>query len=248
MNLVERLLSCLLGLAILSGTAGCFLFNGGDIPYTAEPLEFSQSLGNSTGNFPQVDCSASDSVCSAMTGLPGGAAATCEAQSGGARECVLHFDLTVAQTVNLSKQASLPSAVTSSSLVNNVTIDEVRYWVGSAQSLDVATPPLDIYIGDQNATGPTSSGVEKLGTIGSIPAMMAPSAAPDCMHGPATSDTTYCDLQLTAAGTSLLATLAKDYQTPFKVILVGHLTITGGQPIPAGTLDLVLQPVIGFHL
>jgi hypothetical protein len=218
------------------------------------PQEVSQNLSQAfagpTGTFPEVDCTASATACSAIPGqLPPSAQITCDAApTAGKQHCVLHYDITVHQTINLSQEASFPTAVTSSPVVNLVTINRVGYWAGPSQKLNVATPPLDLYVGSSTATTATDPGVEQLGTIASIPAGAAPSAAPDCTAGPATSAANACDLQLSPAGTALFSTLAKTYTTPFNIIVVGHLSLTGGEPFPAGALDLFLQPVLGFQL
>jgi hypothetical protein len=247
----------LLSAAVLAVTAtGCGLLGNNNEVYTyeADPQEFaqdvSQAFNNQTGMFPEVDCTADETLCSTIpTQLPPSASVACEAAaSGSTKHCVLHYDLTIHQTVDLSKQASFPSAVANSPVVDLVTVDEVRYWTSSPQTLTVATPPLDIYVGPNTAMSATDSGVQKLGTMGSIPAGMPPSAAPDCKKGAATGKDTACDLALTEAGQTLLSTLAKSFKTPFNVIVVGHLTIAGGEPLPGGKLDAFVQPVIGFHL
>jgi hypothetical protein len=254
---MKNVILCLAAIAALSAGSSCSLFGSQDITYDVDPQELAQNISKdftAMGTFPVVDCTANAQVCTGMMGtmLPSSASVTCDAgATAGKKQCTLHYDLAVHQTVDLSKQASFPSAITNSSVISLVTVDEVRYWAGSAQKLNIATPPIDIYIGDQNAMSPTDSGVQQLGTIGSIPAMMPPSGAPDCSaakSGSGTGQDSYCELQLTDTGKQLFATLAKTYQTPFNVILVGHLTLTGGEPLPQGNLDLFLQPVIGFHL
>jgi hypothetical protein len=238
-------------LALASGTS-CSLINGQDITYAVDPQELSQDISKdftAMGTLPTIDCTTSDALCSAMAvpGLPASAQIACEASSAGQKQCVVHYDLSVPVKVDLSKQASFPSAVTSSGVINQVTIDEVRYWAGAGHMVNVATPPIDIYVANQNATAVTDPSASKLGTIASIPAGMPPSMAPDC-KGPATSASAFCDLQLSDAGKGAFATLAKNYQTPFNILLVGHLTLAGGVPFPQGKVDLFLQPVLGFHL
>jgi hypothetical protein len=248
-NIALRLFATVL--AVASGTS-CSLLSSQEITYPVDPQELSQDISqdfSATGMLPTVDCTTSDSVCSAMAvpGLPSSAQIACEASSAGQKQCVVHYDLSVHVTVDLSKQADFPSAVTSSPVINQVTVDEVRYWAGAGQMVNVATPPIDIYVANQSATSVTDPSASKLGTIASIPAGMPPSTAPDC-KGPATSASTSCDLQLGDAGKSTFATLAKDYKTPFNVLLVGHLTLAGGVAFPKGKIDLFLQPVLGFHL
>jgi hypothetical protein len=241
-------------LALASGPS-CSLLSSQEISYPVDAQELSQDVSKDftvMGTLPMIDCTSSDAICTGMmpSGLPSSATIACEASAtAGKKQCVLHYDLTVHVTVDLSKQVNFPSAVTDSPVINQVTIDEVRYWAGGGQKVNVDTPPLDIFIGDQTATMATDPGVQKLGTIASIPAnATAPSAPPDCAKGPATSGDSACDLQLTDTGKSLFATLARNYKTPFNVILVGHLTIAGGISFPQGKMDLFLQPVIGFHL
>jgi hypothetical protein len=234
----------------LALSAGCSILSSQEVPYTADPQELSQDFGTQTGMFPETDCTAAPTLCSAMTGAPAGATLTCDANptTAGKKHCVLHDDITIHQTINLSQQASFPSAVSSSPIINLVSIDQVKYWTGAVQMLNVATPPLDIYIGSQAAMSPADPGVQRLGTIGSIPAGTAPSGPPDCSGKPATNSDTACSLALTDAGKSLFSTLAKDFKTPFNIIVVGHLSVAGGSAFPSGKLDLLLQPVLGFHL
>lgn len=237
--------------AISTASFGCNLLNSIEVyDYEADPQEIAQDFGSQPGMFPDVDCTADAQLCSAVSGmLPSNATVACEAAaSGSTKHCVAHYDLTVHQTIDLAKQASFPSAVLDSPVVSLVTLDSVRYWTSSPQTFNTATPPLDIYVGDASATAPTDKGVQKLGTIGSIPAMSPPSAKPDCSKGEATSKDTACDMQLTDAGKELLETLAKSFKTPFSILVVGHLTISGGQPLPGGKIDLFVEPVVGFHL
>jgi hypothetical protein len=240
-------------LALVAGPSCSVLSSTPEITYDMTPQELTQDLSgtfSATGTFPVVDCTASPSACSMMIpGIPPTAQITCDpAATAGKMQCALHYDITVHQTINLSQEASFPTAVTSSPVIDLVTINRVGYWAGPSEKLNIATPPLDIYVGSATATTATDPGVEQLGTIASIPAGSAPSAAPDCTDGPATSASNACDLQLGPAGTALFATLAKTYSTPFNIIVVGHLTLSGGEPFPAGSLDLFLQPVLGFQL
>src|SRR5437588_517410 len=96
-------------------------------------------------------------------------------------------------------------------------------------------PPQEFAQDFGNQTGPltiraeTDAGAVKLGTLPSQPA------------GKLTSKTT---LPLTEAGKQLLATLAKDYKTPFNVLAVIHHSVSSGQPVPSGKIDVFVQPEI----
>lgn len=241
---------CLGSLILASQSFGCSLLQKDIVyDYEVDPQEMAQDLGPiQMGTFPEVDCTADDMLCAAVQSPISGATVSCDAAASGGKHCVAHYDLTVHQTINLSQQATFPSAITESPVINLVQVDEVRYWTGSGETVTVDTPPLDLYIGGSEAMAPTDSGVAKLGTIGAIPAGKPPSAKPDCTMGAATDKETACDMQLTEDGKKLLATLAKDFKKPFNIIIVGHLTIAGGEAVPSGKIDLFLQPVIGFHI
>jgi hypothetical protein len=251
----DAILCLATALLALTSASSCSLLTSQDIPFDVPAQELDQNVSQAftqPGTLPSIDCTSNESLCSTMmpSGLPASATISCDAATGsssGTKQCVLHFDLTVNVTIDLSKEASFPSAVTSSPAVSLVTLNTVKYWAGSSNKVNVATPPLDIFVGPQTATTSTAPGVQQLGTIPSIPAMMAPSASPDC-NGPGTSSASACSLQLTPAGQSLFETLAKSFQTPFNLILVGHLTVAGGMPFPQGTMDLFLQPQLAFHL
>jgi hypothetical protein len=57
-----------------------------------------------------------------------------------------------------------------------------------------------------------------------------------------------CDVALTSDGQTALGNFAKDYKTPFLIIVHTVLTATGGQPIPAGLIDLWVDPVVTFAI
>jgi hypothetical protein len=236
--------------------SGCSVLNGTqDVPYDVDPQELDQNISQAftaSGTFPSVDCTANSSICTGMTmpqGVPPSATISCDTGgTAGAKVCTIHYTLTQHITLDLSKLATFPSAVASSPVINLVTLNTVKYWGGADNKVNVATPPLGIFIGSQTAMSPTDPGVQQLGTIPTIPANSEPNATSDCSSGPATSQSNACQLQLTSAGQSLFQTLAKDFQTPFNIILSADLTVGGGSPFPQGTLDLFVSPEIDFHL
>jgi hypothetical protein len=245
-----------LSIALLAVSAsGCSTLTNQVYTYDVDAQELDQNLSQdftAMGNFPMVDCTASASVCTGMTmpaGVPPSATITCDTgASAGTKTCTLHYTFTQHVTLDLSKLASFPSAVANSPVISLVDLNTVKYWAGGSNMVNVATPPLGVYIGSQTAMSPTDQGVQELGTVPSIPANSAPNAMPDCSGGPGTSMSNACALQLTPAGQSLFETLAKDFQTPFNIILSADLTIGGGSPFPHGSIDLFMQPELAFHL
>jgi len=158
---MRQALLCLPIVLLAGSAAGCSVLNGSQvIPYDVDPQELDQNISQAftaTGNFPSVDCTASSSVCTGMTmpqGVPPSATVSCDASTAagapsGAKLCTLHYPLTQHITLDLSKLSTFPSAVASSPVINLVTLNTVKYWGGSDNTVNVATPQLGIYVGSQ---------------------------------------------------------------------------------------------------
>src|SRR4051794_15772360 len=106
---MKNLALCLSSSFILASQCfGCSLFSSQDvgINYDVEPQELAQDLGPpQMGMFPEVDCTASDTLCTTVPSPITGATVTCDAAAtSGTKHCVAHYDLTVHQTLDLSKQ------------------------------------------------------------------------------------------------------------------------------------------------
>ncbi len=219
---------------------GCILINsnGPAISYDLAPQEFVQDFGSNSGNLMDVPCQ-TDATCAALP-VPSGTTASCDTM---AMKCVLNADVRLTQTVNLSQQPGFPSSVANSSAVQAVTVGAVHYWTPS-NTLNFASPPVDVYVGSQSAQKETDAGVTHLGTVPSLPA----GGRTACRMGAPGTQDARCDLPLDDAGVQALGALAKDYRTPFNVLVVSHLTVHAGDPVPSGKLDLFLQPVVAFEV
>jgi hypothetical protein len=229
-----------LGLAALA--AGCNLIgsNGLTVPYDLQAQEYAQDFGNMMGTVPSIPCAmGGDAACSVVP-APMGATASCDTAI---QYCQLTEDVHLSQQVNLSQEQGFPSSVANSSVINRVEVSAVHYWTPT-NTLTIDTPPFDIYVGPQSAMNATDPGVKLLGTVPPLPA----GSRTRCGSGtPGTADSK-CDVPLTDDGKAELATLARDYRTPFNVLVVAHVTVASGQPFPAGQLDLFVQPTVSFDI
>ena len=146
--------------------------------------------------------------------------------------------------LDLSQEKGFPQSVANSGAVSLVRVGAVHYWT-MTNTLNVATPPIDIYVGPQGAKLESDSGVTRLGTVPILPAM----GKTACRTGgtPGTQESA-CDMPLTDAGKNALGMFAKTYKTPFTVLIVTSLVVHGGEPVPAGKLDLSVQPELSFVL
>ena len=215
------------------------------IGYNMEPQEFMQDFGaqqqGQAGMFPSVDCSGMNAaVCSMIPNVPAGATASCDKPSG---KCIGTYTVRKYQEINLSQQKAFPQSVANSSVISSVKVGAVHYWTAT-NTLDVATPPIDIYVGPQGAKTETDAGVTHLGTMPMLPAM----GKTACRPGTPGTETSACDMPLTDAGKSALGNFAKNYKTPFNAIISTTLTVHAGEPVPAGKLDLFVQPELSFVL
>jgi hypothetical protein len=230
-----------LGLVLPFLVGGCLTIdqNGPGIAYDLTPQEFTQDFGNSMGTVADVDCSMGGDALCAMAPAPMGTTAVCDMTS---YKCTLHSDVRLSQTINLSQQNGFPSSVASSSAVKSVSVSAVHYWTPS-NTLTFPSPPIDLYVGSQSAQSENDPGVAHLGQIGSLP----PGGRTSC-HGAVGTEDSKCDVALDPAGIQALSTLAADYRTPFNVLVVAHMTVKSGDPVPAGKIDLFVQPAIAFHI
>ena len=206
------------------------------ITYDLDAQEFAQDFGSHSGTVPDVSCAQGCSQLSA----PQGTTATCDQ---GTSRCVLVADVRLPVTINLAAQKNFPSQVANSSVISSVKVNAVSYWAAS-NTLSVATPPIDIYVGSQTVQKETDAGATRLGTLPSLPA----SRSPSCKSGAAGTRESACQLELTSDGKNVLGRLAKDYRNPFNVLVVARLVLRGGSPLPSGKLDLFVQPQIAFGI
>jgi hypothetical protein len=220
---------------LLAALGGCLTTHG--VTYALDPQHYTVDMGMPTGpaKLPSVDCT----MCAMLTGLPAEAATSCDPSN---KKCMATYDYRLTQPVNLSQQPNFPSS-TVSTLADAVSVDAVHYWGTSGLTVD--SPPLDIYVGGAAAQTENDPGVTKLGTVPSLPAMSRTDCGSPTAAGTQDAE---CDVALTDAGRAALATFAKSYMTPFTVIVVAHLTVHAGDAIPAGSLDVYVQPVIAFGI
>lgn len=230
-----------LWLATVVGGCINFTSNAVSVNYDLQPQEYLRDFGSNTGPLPMMDCSmGGDAVC-AQAMAPMGAVVTCDTTT---KQCVASYDLLLMTTVNLSQEKGFPSAVANSSAVKDVTVGAVHYWTPS-NTLNFPTPPMDVWVGSQSVQKTTDPGAAKLGMVPSLPTGQITNCRPG---GHAGQMDAYCDMAIDAAGQTALAMLAKDFRTPFNVLVVSHVTVKGGDPIPSGKLDLFLQPTVAFEV
>jgi hypothetical protein len=228
-------------LVAAAALAGCSSL-ANTIGYSFDPQEFKEDLGNQSGTIPSVACKGvtPDPCAQVQSMLPMGATTACDTN---ANSCTASDEVRLSQMIDLSRaQTPLPSLVVTYG-ISAVTVDRVEYWVAQ-NSLDFATPAIDLYVAAAAAKDEKDTTARKLGTLASLPAKsMSCADPPDTTNDTRSSGAKICDLPLDSDGVSALQDFIKNYkQAPFQVIVHAVITATGGQPIPAGAIDLRVSP------
>ena len=105
--------------------------------------------------------------------------------------------------------------------VIKVTIDSLQYEV-TANSLNVATPPMTLYVAPMSIMDPKDPMSKAVGTVDPVPAMTTV----------ALRDITYA-----TDGKQQLVDIMGTYKNPFNVIVGATLTLKQGDMVPTGKLD-----------
>lgn len=240
--------------AALAFVAGCSLIDTKalQIGYSFDPQEFKQTIGmeGSTQMLPVVACTPGmmPDPCAALNGQlpPNTGQAGCNAQK---RECQATAEVRLPQRIDLrSAQTPVPSEVISFG-VSAVAIERVSYWVVK-NSLNVPTPPIDVFVAGDAARDESDPSAVKLGSIASLPA-----GSDACGDTPTTEEPAaqmgkkVCNMQITDAGQRALGDFIKNFKAaPFQLIVRATLRAEGGTPVPAGTIDLFVRPRITFSI
>jgi len=233
---------------------GCSLIDSSalSIGYTFDAQEFKQSIGDerTSATLPTVACAPGQmpDPCAAVNGqLPmGSPAVTCD---GTRMECVASMDVRLPQQVDLrSAKTPVPDQVVQLG-ANTVGIDRVNYWAAT-NTLNVPTPPIDIFVAAATARDEKDPTAVKLGSIASLPAKSKACGDPqDPTDDAVKQGQTVCSMPLTKAGQDALAAFIKDFRNnPFQIIVRATLTATGGTPVPAGTIDVFVRPRVVFGI
>lgn len=219
-----------LSLACLLAGAGCGLVDSDvtDIDISLPEREVTVDTADwqlsSMDELEAVDCSADRTVCSTALAELCGAEEFCSGSCGQSDRCEVAVHVALWHTFDLAAERPELQQIEGQPLVD-VRIERVYYTVGE-NSLDVASPPLTVYVAPEGIMSPGDSEAEAIGTIPSVPAMTTVEEA---------------DVELTAEGKDRLAARMKDYDTPFNLIVGSELTLQAGDALPHGRMVTVVK-------
>jgi len=177
----------------------------------AQPLLSTSCAGNPTicGSAAQAACPMNcDGDCSAST-----------------QTCDLTLAISLYQNVDLLAEKPELQQINDEPVIK-VTIDSVT-WEVTANTLNVDTPQMTVYVAPMSAMDPSSPDARAIGTISAIEAGGVTDAPQQ--------------LAFTATGKADLVSTMSAFKTPFNLIVGSTITIGQGQSVPQGKLDAVVH-------
>lgn len=140
-------------------------------------------------------------------------------------KCALKFLFEQVKLVDLAME--VPSlAQFKGQIFSQVLLKEINLELDN--QMNVATPPVGLYVAPMNVMTAADPNAKKLATLPSKPAGF---------KGPVT-------VPLDDAAQQAFSAFAKDFQTPFNIILSTDILVKSGDPVPMGKIDLTVSGTV----
>jgi hypothetical protein len=139
-----------------------------------------------------------------------------------AERCALKFTYEQVQAVNLARD--VPELGQYNGMIfTQVLLKQLELEVNN--QLNITTPPVQLFVAPANVTSPSAAGAHKLATI----PMQAPRSQGKVI------------VPLDAAAQQVFSNFARDFQTPFNIILTTTILVKSGDPVPSGQVDFAVS-------
>jgi hypothetical protein len=213
------------------GLVGCGLISTDitkvtfDLPtqtYTFDTAQWNIPPALNGLTFPTITCGSDNDCCT--LGSAAGLDCTMTKLACMSGSCAAELPESQATMINLSMQ--VPSLSSYTSLVS-ISISSIKYAVRS-NTLNVAVPPLSIYLAPNTVTDPTDSRAVLFGTVPAIPAGSMPSG----------------NINLEPNAASTFQTFTSDLTMPFEIITATTVVIGAGTPVPTGAITIAVTGAI----
>jgi hypothetical protein len=168
-------------------------------------------------------CAAAPTECGqwVMTACTMNCSGSCDMTT---QKCDLGLNVSVYQGVDIN-MSNPELAMIAKEPVVKVSIDSLTYTV-SANTLNVATPEMTVYVAPMSVMSPTDPSAVAIGTIPPVPAMTTTSATM---------------MMFTDGGKQALVDIMGNYKTPFNVIVGSTVVVKMGDPLPSGMLMATVE-------
>jgi hypothetical protein len=226
-----RLGAVALGLGV-GLTAGCGLISSDvtnfdltlpDKTFTIDATSWQVNPTLATQLF-MTDCSSQPTVCgsAAMQVCQMGCSGSCNATS---HRCEMSMEVSLYRPIDLVTEKPELKSINDQPVIK-VAIDSVTYEV-TANSLNVATPEMTIYVAPMSVMSPKDPQAKAIGTIPAVPAGQLTTKPQDIMFN--------------ATGKADLVGIMSTFKTPFNVIVGSTLVVNSSSTVPSGKLDAVVH-------
>jgi hypothetical protein len=187
-------------------------------PFNVDTADWMLSV--TTETMPAVACPPADCTAAADMFCSGGA---CTADCDAHAQCAAHVPVSVSQPFDLAHESPELQTIDSQAALK-VTVETVVFKV-KENTLNVATPPLDLYLAPQGVLDANSPSAVMVGNVESV----SPGQIGEV------------PIDFTADGKKAMEMFMSAYQTPFTVIVSGNVTLSAGQEVPKGKLSGVVS-------
>jgi hypothetical protein len=226
----------LAGLLLAAGL-GCGLL---DFDVDLAQQAFTLDFGQQAGTMPAIACDASAGTCGSAQTFDAAAAAGgpatvdvnlgCDAAS---RQCYAVVNARAAQTVAVLQDNDFSSKVARHGL-SFVKLADIAYTI-PVNTLTFDIPQADVYAGPAGSTRETDPGVALLGTTQPIKA------------GTPTTETQHMTISDDAPARPVIEH-AVEHKQDFVFIVVASPRMNAGNPVPAGSIQIVVSPKLKVGL
>lgn len=165
---------------------------------------------------PATECSTVD-FCAPST--------MCENECENDTACAVNVPVNLVEPFHLATQAPELKSLKEGSNID-VRVEDVVFDFAE-NTLDIASPEFNIYIGRTDVTSGSHPNAKFIATVPSIPA----------------SATSKQNLVWTATGRDEFEAFLEDYETPFKIFVEAQVFLSAGDLVPQGSLDGSLDVV-----
>jgi len=198
------------------------------------PVDF----GTSMGNVPTTTCAAGDTmVCGSGQNVTvdggAGTATVTLACDGGKSLCYAQANVTATATVDVLQDDSFTSAV-GRRAVSVVRMVDLQYTVPS-NTTTFTLPEIDVYVGPAGSAATTDPGVVPVDKT-------EPLAA-----GAIFTDARHLTVADGSPARDLIETDIRN-ESPFVFLIAAAPRLEAGAPLPAGKLEIDVQPLVGLGL
>jgi hypothetical protein len=222
---------------LLAASLGCGLF---DFDVDLAQQTFTLDFGQQTGTMPAIACDASAGACgsaptfdvSGTAGVPSTVDVTLGCD-GASHQCYALVNARAAQTVAVLQDDNFSSKVARHSL-SLVTLSDVAYTI-PVNTLTFDIPQADVYAGPAGSTRETDPGVALLGTTQPI------------MAGTPTTTTQHMTINDDSPARPVIEHAVENKQD-FVFIVVASPRMNAGNPVPAGSIQIVVSPKLKVGL